>query len=94
MILFGRYRGTSPLQFHHVLSVPDTLSLKTFSGLSGAPVFAWLELPTQRPTPVLCGMVLRGTPESGIIHFLDRDVLLDALTIKHRLELENITDDA
>lgn len=93
MILFGRYRGTSPLQFHHVLSVPDNLSLKTFSGLSGAPVFAWLELPTERPTTVLCGMVLRGTPESGIIHFLDRDVLLDALTIKHRLELENITDD-
>lgn len=86
IILIGRYDGPSTLQYHHVLSVLDTLSLKTFSGLSGAPVFAWLELPMQRPTPVFCGMVLRGSPESGLIHFLDRDVLLEALKVKRRLE--------
>jgi hypothetical protein len=31
-------------------------------------------------------MVLRGTPESGLVHFLDRDVLLDAFKVKRRLE--------
>ena len=86
VILLGRYAGPSTLQHHHVLSVLDNLSLTTFSGLSGAPVFAWIELPMQRPTPVLCGMVLRGSPQSGLIHFLDRDVLLDALNAKCQLE--------
>jgi hypothetical protein len=84
--LFGRYGGPSPLPHLHLLRVPDSRSLKAFNGLSGAPVFAWIELPMQRPTPVLCGMVLRGTTESGMVHFLDRDVLLDALTVKRRLE--------
>jgi|CXWL01.1.fsa_nt_gi hypothetical protein len=84
--LLGRYTGLSSLPYLHLLSIPDTLSLKTFSGLSGAPVFAWVELPMQRPTLVFCGMVLRGTPESGLIHFLDRDVLLDAFKVKRRLE--------
>jgi hypothetical protein len=86
MFLLGRYGGPSSLPYLHLLSVLDTLSLKTFSGLSGAPVFAWVELPMQRPTLVLCGMVLRGTPESGLVHFLDREVLLDAFKVKRRLE--------
>jgi hypothetical protein len=30
--------------------------------------------------------MLRGTPQSGLVHFLDRDVLLDALTVKNQLE--------
>lgn len=84
--LFGCYGGPSPLPYLHVLLVLDSQSLKTFSGLSGAPVFAWIALPMQRPTPVFCGMVLRGTPESGVLHFLDRDVLLDALKVKRRLK--------
>lgn len=84
--LFGCYDGPSILKYHHRLSVTDTLSLETFSGLSGAPVFAWIELPTQRPTAVFCGMVTRGTPQSKLIHFLDRDVLLDALDVKRTFE--------
>jgi hypothetical protein len=86
-VLFGRYGGPSSLLYPHQLQIADTRSLKTFSGLSGAPVFAWIEQTGHRPTPVLCGMVLRGTPESGLVHFLDRDVLLDALKAKRRLEL-------
>lgn len=88
VLLLGRYRGPSTLQCYHVLSVVDTLLLTTFSGLSGAPVFAWIELPMQRPTAVFCGMVLLGSPESGLIRFLDRDVLLDAIRVKRRLEQE------
>lgn len=84
--LFGQYGGQSGLPYLHLLSVLDSLSLKTFSGLSGAPVFAWVELPMQRPRPILCGMALRGTTESGLIHFLDRDLLLDALRVKRQHE--------
>ena len=86
IILLGHYRGPSTLESIHALSVLDTLSLTTFSGLSGAPVFAWIELLNQRPIAIFCGMVLRGTPQSGLIHFLDRDVLLDALNLKRQLE--------
>jgi hypothetical protein len=85
-VLYGSYDGPSELSYLHKLRIADTRSLKTFSGLSGAPVFAWVERKEQRPIPVLCGMVLRGTPESGLIHFLDRDILLDALKVKRRLE--------
>lgn len=84
--LFGRYGGSSPMPYLHLFQVSDALSLKAFSGFSGGPVFAWIERPKQRPIVVLCGMALRGTPESGLIHFLDRDVLLDALKVKRRLE--------
>ena len=84
--LFGRYGGLSPLPHLHLFRVLDSLALNTFSGFSGGPVFAWVERPEQRPVPILCGMVLRGTPESGLIHFLDRGVLLDALAVKRRLE--------
>jgi hypothetical protein len=85
-ILFGSYGGPSPQPHVHLLCVPDPRSLERFGGFSGAPVFAWIEQSMQRPTPVLCGMVLQGTPQSGLIRFLDRDVLLDALNVKHRLE--------
>lgn len=84
--LFGSYGGPSTQPHVHFLRIPDARSLERFGGLSGAPVFAWIELPGQRPIPVLCGMVLRGTPQSGLIHFLDRDVLLDALNLKRQLE--------
>ncbi|MDE3242054.1 MAG: hypothetical protein KGO52_04950 [Nitrospirota bacterium] len=86
MTLFGQYDGPSTLPHIHRLSVLDSLSLKSFSGLSGGPVFAWVERPRQRSGPILCGMVLLGSSESGLIHFLDRDVLLDALRVKRQHE--------
>lgn len=86
MVLFGRYGGRSSLSHLHLLRVSDSLGLKTFSGFSGGPVFTWIERPERRPALVLCGMTLRGTPDSGLIHFLDREVLLDALAVKRRLE--------
>jgi hypothetical protein len=85
-ILFGSYGGPSPQPHVHLLCVPDPQSLGRFGGFSGAPVFSWIEQPMQQPTPVLCGMVLQGTPQSGLIRFLDRDILLDALNEKRRLE--------
>ena len=59
-----------------------THSLSTFSGFSGGPVFALVKHSDSQGEIVLCGMALRGTTSSGLIHFLDRSVLLDALNIK------------
>lgn len=86
VVLFGLYAGLSELPHLHLFRASDSLALQTFSGFSGGPVFAWIERPKQRPVPFLCGMALRGTPESGLIHFLDRDVLLDALAVKSRVD--------
>lgn len=90
--LFGRYGGLSPFPYIHRFCVSDSLGLRTFSGFSGGPVFAWVERPEERPVAALCGMALRGTPESGLFHFLDSDVLLDALAVKRRLEQESVQE--
>ncbi len=82
LALHGRYLGPSALPYLHELEILDTLSLSTFSGLSGAPVFAWAERSGLPAKISLCGMALRGTPTSRRIHFLDRSVLLDALKMK------------
>lgn len=80
--LFGRYRGTSQLPYLHELEILDAPPLSTFSGFSGAPVFAWTEWPNEPAQITLCGMALRGSPTSRRIHFLDRSVLLYALKLK------------
>lgn len=90
VVLQGRYLGPSSLPYLHELEILDTLSLTTFSGFSGAPVFAWTEhsgLPAQIS---LCGMVLRGAPSSRRIHFLDRSILLDALKVKIRQDITGL----
>lgn len=44
--LLGGYDGPSPLlPYIHCLRVSNSRSLKSFKGLSGAPVLAWIELP-------------------------------------------------
>jgi hypothetical protein len=80
--LQGRYVSSSSIPYLHELEVLDTLSLTTFSGFSGAPVFAWTERSDLGAQISLCGMALRGSPESRRIHFLDRSMLLDALKVK------------
>lgn len=79
IILFGKYEGPSDMRHLHQMRIADVGSLETFSGFSGAPVFAWIRRPQQEAVPTLCGMALRDSTESKIIHFLDREVLLKAL---------------
>ncbi|MFA5826307.1 MAG: hypothetical protein WC825_10090 [Gallionellaceae bacterium] len=85
--LFGRYGGASPIPHLHIMNVDRSHELSTFNGLSGSPVFGWIQTPDKNPRVVFCGMVIRGTASSGLVHFLDRSVLLDALTIKRQYEL-------
>ena len=78
-VLHGQYAGLSQAEYCHVLKISDSRNLSTFSGFSGAPVFAWSESPESCLEITLCGMALRGTANPGLIHFLDRSVLLDVL---------------
>jgi len=80
--LHGRYAGASEVDYLHKFEVSGKHTLSAFSGFSGAPVFAWIKLSGDRGQIILCGMALRGTMSSGLIHFLDRSVLLDALKVK------------
>jgi hypothetical protein len=81
VFLSGRYVGLSSIPYLHELEVSNPLSLTTFSGFSGSPVFCYSERDNAPTVVSLCGMVLRGTPVSGRIHFLDSSVLLDALEL-------------
>ncbi|MFZ2266210.1 MAG: AAA family ATPase [Azonexus sp.] len=83
--LHARYIGRS-FPYLHEIEISDRHTLKTFSGFSGAPVFAWTSRTGMQAALSFCGMALRGSAESGRIHFLDRSVLLDALKVKRGLE--------
>lgn len=74
VVLNARYVGPSPLPYLHEARITDAHSLTTFSGFSGGPVFAVLRPPGRPPTVGLCGMAIRGTSSSNVIHFLDRSV--------------------
>lgn len=80
--LRARYIGRSIIPYLHEIKISDQYTLSTFSGFSGSPVFAYIQRPNVAPETILCGMVIRGSSQSGKMHFLDRSVLLDALKIK------------
>lgn len=80
-VLYGRYAGASELDYCHKFNVTSSHNFSTFSGLSGGPVFALIELPGNKGKIIFCGMALRGSP-AGIIHFLDRSVIVDAMNVK------------
>lgn len=87
--LFGRYRGESSSPYLHLLQIENSQNLASFSGFSGSPVFMWNPSGRGRPTPLFCGMAIRGTVASGLIHFLAAAVLLDALTVKRKQHENN-----
>ena len=85
--LHAKYVGPSISPHLHEIAISEPYALTTFSGFSGSPIFAWAPRPSVSPAPVLCGMAIRGSAESGRIHFLDSSVLLDALNVKRTLEV-------
>lgn len=94
VMLNGRYAGRSFGESIHSMKVDDTCGLKSFDGFSGSPVFATVRGESQAAggsvAPIFCGMVLRGTPQSKTVHFLDRDVILAALEIKRDRDLAEV----
>ena len=82
IVLNARYVGPSSIPYLHEARVTDTHNLTTFSGFSGGPVFAVIRPQDEAASIGLCGMAIRGTSSSNIIHFLDRSVLIDALRVR------------
>lgn len=80
--LVGKYVESSEPRYLHELDIDDSKGLSTFSGFSGGPVFSWIEKEPGRGEIAWCGMVVRGTPNSRRMHFVDREVLLSALKVK------------
>lgn len=84
VVLWGRYVGRSTMDYLHTFEANQSQGLPAFSGFSGGPVFGLQAQLDNCSKPILCGMAIRGTLESGLIHFLDASVLLDALKVKHQ----------
>jgi hypothetical protein len=82
--LSGRFAGSSYSAGTYQLDMTGC-GLTTFNGFSGAPVFSWLAHIARPAQIMLAGMVIRGTIESGRMHFLGVDVLLAALRTRCRL---------
>lgn len=79
--LHAKYVGPSISPHLYEVEISEPHELTTFNGFSGSPIFAWAPRPGVPTAPALCGMAIRGSSESGRIHFLDRSVLFDALRI-------------
>lgn len=88
--LFGRYVGESNVAHLHLLQVNDPAGLTSFSGMSGSPIFMWRPSKDGRQRPVLCGMAIRGTVDSGLIHFLPISILLGALSVKRKQHEDDV----
>ncbi len=77
MFFSGSYARPTPYSgLCHELDIENPLSLENYTGLSGSPVFCVEGFGSKVR---FCGMALRGTVKSGRIHFVEADVILDAL---------------
>jgi len=73
-----RFLGPSPIRNCYQLRFESGHSLGSFDGLSGGAVFRNVEC-GQFVLPVLTGILLRGTPMSGICHFVSAGALQHVL---------------
>jgi hypothetical protein len=77
--LYGSFVGPSIAFGCFELSVTNPLSLPSFDGMSGSPVFCLCTTEGGSAQPTFCGMALRGTPLSARVHFLGSQTIIAAL---------------
>jgi hypothetical protein len=79
------YSGESSSEHHcHTLTIDTSLKLGSFDGLSGSPVFYMKSINRNGQLvdyPLLVGMLLRGTPSSGIAHFVSVSVITEMVSL-------------
>jgi len=78
------YRGESVSDHCHELAIESSIKLKSYDGLSGAPVYymkAGFQNGEAVVYPLLVGMLLRGTAESGIAHFVSARVITEIISL-------------
>jgi hypothetical protein len=81
VVLRGETIDRSPIDHLYQLILSDTRALVSFSGLSGEPVVAVSESSKGRRA-LFCGMAVRGTPGSGLVHFIPAQVIVHAIKVK------------
>ena len=72
------------IPYCHDLAVQNPLSLSSFSGLSGGPVFSLHQRLASASVLRFCGMVLQGSSTAGIVRFLDCTVIQAAMDEAHQ----------
>lgn len=81
--LSGIYAGQSSIgQYCHELHINDLSGVNDCDGLSGAPIFNFVEKQCQQRrviVPTIVGIVLRGGSESNILHFVSANVLINVI---------------
>lgn len=78
VFLEGRYLAPSTENGVHQLTVANPLGID-FNGLSGAPVFSLRHEIAAPAVPKFCGLAIRGSASSAIIHFLEATPVFLAL---------------
>lgn len=78
VVIRGIYRGYSVSEHCHVASIETSSPLSDFDGLSGSPVFFMRHSREARQEvffPLIVGVLLRGTAQSGLVHFVSARVV-------------------
>ncbi|MBE7421656.1 MAG: trypsin-like peptidase domain-containing protein [Zoogloeaceae bacterium] len=83
-VLRGIYQGRSSSVHCHQLRMETSISLASYDGLSGSPVYHLKrEIRSQEELmfPMLVGMLIRGSASSRIAHFVGSDVLVNIIKL-------------
>lgn len=83
-VLRATYAGESISSHCHKVNVESTVSLNSFDGLSGGPVFRMekrFESGETLPYPLLAGMLIRGTASSSTAHFVSSRVICSLINL-------------
>jgi hypothetical protein len=76
----GEYDGPANISHTHIARIiQPEVRMKSWAGVSGGPVFLWARRPGALPCLALCGIAIQGTTSSGIIRFVDAEILRLAL---------------
>ncbi len=81
--LKGNYKGVSEHSSSvHTISISNYDGVTDFNGLSGGPVFSIVPTEGKPYTIFFCGMAIRGSSCSGLVHFLEQEVLISGIQAK------------
>ncbi|MBW2739783.1 MAG: trypsin-like peptidase domain-containing protein [Deltaproteobacteria bacterium] len=90
-VLRANYKGTSISKHCHTLTINSSIFLDDYDGLSGGPVVHMKQGSYNGQvvnSPLLVGMLLRGTSSSGIAHFVSSNVIVDLVNIAEKMPNE------
>jgi hypothetical protein len=77
-VIRATYQGNSLSQHCHTAKIETSIDLSSYDGLSGSPVFFLKSIvkgEQQIQLPLFVGMLLRGTKESSLVHFVSSSVI-------------------